>query len=242
LTPQPLKQEPQGELQCPRCGDSTIEGGEDVDVFVHPDRDDYEPGNPLGARGGYTVITTACCGLRLALVSGNHKGAFYLRLYSVTPAEPSFESPVEKLFWEACRDSWPYYRFDDLVPQHPVNAGGNQFYLDFALLDQDRPDCHIGFEIDGHATHSSPQAIARDRQRQRLLEQAGWKIIRFGGSEVYHDAGRCAAEALGHAEAFRRPLQLPSTLTPTAVKRQDPWATTADDDPDGRPIGEVPPW
>jgi hypothetical protein len=26
------------------------------------------------------------------------------------------------------------------------------------------------------------------------------------------------------------------------VRWPEPWATTADDDPDGRPIGEVPPW
>ena len=71
-------------MLCPRCGENTIEGGEGRDVFVHSDRDDYEPGNPLETRGGYTVITMACnCGLSLALVSGNHKGAFFLRLFSV---------------------------------------------------------------------------------------------------------------------------------------------------------------
>lgn len=82
---QPLRQEPEGELLCPRCGEFSIEGGEDSDVFVHPDQDRYEPGNPLRTRGGYTMITMACnCGLNLALVSGNHKGAFIMRLFSVT--------------------------------------------------------------------------------------------------------------------------------------------------------------
>jgi hypothetical protein len=46
-TPQPLRQTPDREMLCPRCDEPTIEGGEDKDVFVHADRDDYEPGNPL---------------------------------------------------------------------------------------------------------------------------------------------------------------------------------------------------
>jgi hypothetical protein len=32
-----------------------------------------------------------------------------------------------------------------------------------------------------------------------VLEEAGWKIIRFGGSEVHRDSWQCAAEALRHA-------------------------------------------
>lgn len=94
---------------------------------------------------------------------------------------------------------WPAYPMERLVPQYPVDVDGGRFYLDFAVLDDDQPDRRIGFEIDGHATHSSPVAIAKDRKRQRALEDAGWKIIRFGGSQVHRDPCQCAAEALRHA-------------------------------------------
>jgi very-short-patch-repair endonuclease len=218
----PISQDPEGWLLCPHCRENTIEGGEGDHVFVHPDRDSYEPANPLKTRGGYTLIAMTCaCGLRLALATANHKGMFRLSLFAVTSADPEFESPVERMFWQACRDVWPPRLSDDLVPQHPVRAGGRQFYLDFALLRKGQPNYRIGFEIDGHATHSSPADIAKDRQRQRLLEAAGWRIIRFGGSEVHRDARRCAAEALRHVQAYRPPAD----GRPAPEPGTDPWAS-----------------
>jgi very-short-patch-repair endonuclease len=101
-------------------------------------------------------------------------------------------SPVERMFWDACQEIRPDLAARGiLVRQWRVRAEGRTFYLDFAV-----PSVRAGIEIDGHATHSSPAAIARDRQRQRILERAGWRIIRFGGSEVYHDARLCAEEAI----------------------------------------------
>jgi very-short-patch-repair endonuclease len=67
---------------------------------------------------------------------------------------------------------------------------GGRRRIDFAI-----PDRKIGIELDGHATHSSTQAIADDRRRQRRLESAGWRIIRFGGAEVYADANGCVRQA-----------------------------------------------
>jgi restriction endonuclease-like protein len=106
------------------------------------------------------------------------------------PAEREPESPVERMFRDAWRELYPQDA-SLLIPQYEVRAGGCRFRLDFALSGLDR----FGIEIDGHATHSSPAAIAADRRRQRILERAGWHIIRFGGAEVYADARECAREA-----------------------------------------------
>jgi len=175
---------------CPDCGGAAIEWGEGDAVIVYPDRDEYEPGNPLGTRGGYTVIRMTCtCGARLAIICGNHKGAVHVGLFSVEHREMSreFDSPIEAEFWqEYWRNQPPVLK--GLVPQYSFNDG--QYFIDFAL-----PSFRIGIELDGHATHSSPQAIARDRKRQRDLESAGWRIIRFGGSEVTKDARGCVLQA-----------------------------------------------
>ncbi len=97
-------------------------------------------------------------------------------------------TPIEKLFGEAAiRDWWPEL---PLVQEHRVKAGGQNYRIDFAV-----PGWRFGVELDGHATHSSTEAIARDRQRQRHLERAGWTICRFGGREVHHDAASCVWEA-----------------------------------------------
>jgi hypothetical protein len=199
----PLRFSPDGDLLCPRCGDSSIAGGVGANVFAHPDQRRYEPSNPLETCGGYNVITMVCaCGTRLALLSASHKGAFRLTLFSVTAAGPALGSPVEQMFLRACKDVWPPDLAAILAPQFPVTVKGRNFFLDFALTERVGPGVKVGFEIDGHATHSSPTDIARDRQRQRLLEESGWRIVRFGGSEVHRDARRCATEALRHVGKY----------------------------------------
>jgi very-short-patch-repair endonuclease len=103
-------------------------------------------------------------------------------------------SPIEELFWQ----SHQRLRLRPLVglkKQYKVGP----YRLDFAL-----PQRMIGIELDGHSTHSTTQAIAADRQRQRALEAAGWYIIRFGGLEVYQNADACVREAAQLVTAEQR--------------------------------------
>jgi very-short-patch-repair endonuclease len=98
---------------------------------------------------------------------------------------PEDASPIERQFWISYIGLQPK-ELNGLIPQ--CEAG--RYRIDFAI-----PDRKFGIELDGHASHSSTAAIARDRKRQRDLEMAGWRIIRFGGSEVYHDAAECVRQA-----------------------------------------------
>lgn len=102
-------------------------------------------------------------------------------------------SPIEQSFWKAYqRINPPELR--GLVREHPVHG----YRIDFALTRR-----KFGIELDGRATHSSTAAIAADRKRQRTLEAAGWRIIRFGGSEVHRDAAACVREAAKLAGRLR---------------------------------------
>jgi very-short-patch-repair endonuclease len=112
-----------------------------------------------------------------------------------TPKTPQQgPSPVEEMFWVA-HQRLNLRELRGLVRQYPVGY----YKLDFAL-----PRRLIGIELDGHATHSSTAAIAADRQRQRRLEYNGWRIIRFGGAEVYADPSRCVREAALMTRRFSR--------------------------------------
>lgn len=92
-------------------------------------------------------------------------------------------SPIEQKFWKA----WQRQRSNiNLTPEYVVG----RYRIDFAYV-----SALIAIELDGHATHSSPAAIAADRRRQRELERLGWRFIRFGGQEVYQNADACAREA-----------------------------------------------
>lgn len=100
-------------------------------------------------------------------------------------------SPIEDSFWRA-HQRLKLRPLAGLKRQYTVG----HYRLDFAL-----PRQKIGIELDGYRTHSSTQAIADDRKRQRWFESAGWYIIRFGGLEIYQDVDACVREA---AELARR--------------------------------------
>ena len=62
--------------------------------------------------------------------------------------------------------------------------------------EQHAPTC---VEVDGHAHHSGKDRMQRDRRRDRDLVAAGIRVVRFTGSEVFHDAAGCAEEIEGLA-------------------------------------------
>lgn len=94
------------------------------------------------------------------------------------------ESPLEKRFWKVWHRLFPESTFT-LVAQYPIN----QYRVDFAEI-----ATKTVVEIDGAETHSGVEAITRDRQRERAIEQLGWYVVRFGGREVYRDPERCVRE------------------------------------------------
>lgn len=53
------------------------------------------------------------------------------------------------------------------------------FYIDFAF-----PSVMLGIEVDSRAYHSTTFAKSKDRDRQDLLEGAGWTLIRFRSEEI----------------------------------------------------------
>lgn len=58
----------------------------------------------------------------------------------------------------------------------------------------------LAIELDGHAFHERTQLqSARDKSRDRALTAAGWRVIRFTGSEIWNDPRRSTLEAFSIA-------------------------------------------
>lgn len=103
------------------------------------------------------------------------------------------ESPVEVQYLKAIRQHRVLDRF-----KPAVQVDGGRFRIDFA------DNCsQVGIEIDGHEWHSSKEQFVKDRARQRYLEQMGWRLLRFAGAEVFHDADKCALQTIDWLQANR---------------------------------------
>ncbi len=67
-------------------------------------------------------------------------------------------------------------------------VGSQGFYIDMAIVDPENPGRYIiGLECDGAAYHSARSARDRDRLRQQVLENIGWKIHRIWSTDWFRN-------------------------------------------------------
>lgn len=127
------------------------------------------------------------------------------RSSSTAKEEARCASPVELAFLREMRKDRALDRF---LPN--VEVMGGKYRIDFADI-----YTLVGVEIDGFAYHSDKDTFVKDRQRHRELDEIGWRLTRFSGSEVHHDAA-------GSVKAFKRWLNAidpPPALPPPAIER-----------------------
>jgi very-short-patch-repair endonuclease len=86
------------------------------------------------------------------------------------PEPAPTKNELERRFLELCRSA--------ALPSPRVNSwvtlDGDGFEVDFSW-----PDAGLIVEVDGYETHCTRAAFERDRQRDRLLVLAGWRVVRF---------------------------------------------------------------
>lgn len=115
------------------------------------------------------------------------------------------ESPIEELFlvaWEFSKwNRMPPTEYLELDPGRTLIIEGATFRLDFGISIRipsgRRLALPIGIELDGHEFHErTKEQVARDNQRERAIARAGYRLIRFSGSEVWRAPDRCVDEAV----------------------------------------------
>lgn len=91
-----------------------------------------------------------------------------------------FESPFE----EAVADSLLAKGWE-VVPQ----VGISGFRIDMGIVHPDKPGVFLaGIECDGETYHRSAAARDRDKTRQLILENLGWKILRVWSRDWWYDS------------------------------------------------------
>jgi len=78
------------------------------------------------------------------------------------------------------------FEIGKLECQKPIGI----YIVDFLIADR-----YI-IEIDGHEAHKTKEQRYSDCKRERFLQESGYYIIRYTGSEVYVDALECAKNAI----------------------------------------------
>jgi very-short-patch-repair endonuclease len=87
----------------------------------------------------------------------------------------------------------------EVAPQ--VGVAG--YFIDLAVKDPgDLQSYLLGIECDGASYHSAKSARDRDRLRQEILEQKGWRLYRIWSTDWFNDPEREAKKLLRHLHAL----------------------------------------
>lgn len=85
-------------------------------------------------------------------------------------------------------------RFLDLLERHGLSRPRTNTYIDGIEVDCAWPAQRLIVELDGHAAHGTREAFERDRERDRLLQAAGWRVIRVTWRQVSADPAAVATD------------------------------------------------
>lgn len=115
---------------------------------------------------------------------------FVLRVWGASVLVAERGSPLKPEFYDNGVD-----RFETLViPQFQTH----DYRLDFAIFHSADRAVKIAVECDGHEFHERTKDQAqRDKARDRMLQQLGYKAIRYTGSEIYRKPVESAHDIWG---------------------------------------------
>ena len=89
-----------------------------------------------------------------------------------------YKTDIEKMMYNALKENGI-----EVVEQFPVRSK-HGYILDFAI-----PELKIDIEVDGEHYHKLGNS--RDRKRNWVLRNLGWKILRFRGKEIRLNINKC---------------------------------------------------
>jgi len=103
-------------------------------------------------------------------------------------------SPIEKLFIVGFEGFKMHQNLDnhtvignyELEYNKKIVINDKTYYIDFVLLDKKGNDFKVAIELDGYIWHGTDaEQFDRDKKRERALQSAGYKVVRFSGKEIY---------------------------------------------------------
>lgn len=97
---------------------------------------------------------------------------------------------VPYLLNHSSTESYPEKRFRELLEAIGLTGWVQHYRHSIYQYDFAFPVIKLDVEIDGN-THTLPDVIKKDIERDTFSSEQGWKVLRFTASEFSRDAGRC---------------------------------------------------
>ena len=121
-----------------------------------------------------------------------------------TPSNREADSPFEEEVAAALRGL-------GYQVEHQIGSAG--YFIDLGVKDPERPGRYLlGIECDGATYHSAQSARDRDRLRQQVLEDRGWRIHRIWSTDWFRNPDRELTRVVEAIEAAR--VHVPPSETP----------------------------
>ena len=109
-----------------------------------------------------------------------------------------------------------------------TQVGSAGFFLDLAVVDPAHPGRYLlGIECDGAAYHTAHSARDRDRLRQAVLEDLGWRIHRIWSTDWFRNPDqelRKVEQAIEMARTVT-PAARPQSIAPEIISSKPPQPT-----------------
>jgi very-short-patch-repair endonuclease len=141
------------------------------------------------------------------------KGLAALPAETSLGSEDEFDSPLES---EICAE----LRRRGYTVHTQVGCSG--YRIDLAVVHPDQPGRYwVGIECDGRHYHSARTARDRDRLRQSVLEDLGWRLLRVWSSDWWEERERELTRICVRIEAARAEATSPVT-SPTVAPADEP--------------------
>lgn len=133
------------------------------------------------------------------------RGEIALKQSTTAPIDDSFDSPFEESVCNALRAKG--YSVKSQV-------GCSGYKIDLAIRDKDNPGHFLlGIECDGARYHSSATARDRDRLRQEVLEQLGWKIYRIWSTDWFKNPQKQLEKLVNYIDSLEAGEDIVSATT-----------------------------
>jgi very-short-patch-repair endonuclease len=109
------------------------------------------------------------------------------------PYQRPAPSHIEVAFWDAAKP---------LIPELETEIEIGHYRVDFLVRSK-----KIIIELEGHDWHSTKAQRTRDTKRERYLQQQGYQVLRFTGTEIFKDVNACVEEVVTYLS------RLPANVT-----------------------------